>query len=249
MKYATQLLVIAKYIASCVGNNCIIEQKIPLTSGEQQKRSPEPAKQQKMSPKPAKQHEMSPKPVKPVAPRPVLVSAKSVELTESSSEEDDNEAEKLVQTRKKQPIKPAKETAAPSPKFSGLKLEHSLPSTAPPKKTEPPKEEIAAVKEKESSASVTKEEKKRSKSKRKKHKEEADDKEDIKMTIPPVAATTVGAAINDPFSSSLLDAWLDSPTGDPLVSYSNSIVTIVYVRGCSYKLMLYNKFVLDFQCL
>ena len=210
------------------------EQRVPLTSAEQQKRSPEPVKQQKASPKPTEQHKTSPKPVqpvKPVAPRPVLLSAKSVELTESSSEEDDNEAEQLVQTRKKQPIKPSKETSAPSPKFSGLKLEHSLPSSAPPKKTEPPKEEIAAVKEKESSASITKEEKK-SKSKRKKHKEEANDKEHIKLTISPVAtaATTDAAdAVNDPFSSSLLDAWLDSPTGDPLVSHGNCIVTIVCV--------------------
>ena len=201
-----------------------IEQKIPHTSIEQKEISAEPVKQQKASPKPAELHKTSPKPVKPVAPRPVLLSAKSVELTESSSEEDDNEAEQLVQTRKKQPSKPAKETAAPSPKFTGLKLEHSLPSNVPPKKTDPPKQEIATVKEKESSASTVKEEKKKSKGKRKKQREEADDKDDIKQTLPlaVAAAATTDATDNDPFSSSLLDAWLDSPTGDPLVSYIDS---------------------------
>ena len=192
---------------------------MPL-SIEQQKGSPEPEKQRKISPKPA-EHEASPKPVKPVKPvatRPVLISAKSVELTESSSEEDDNEAEQLVQTRKKQASKPAKETAPapPPPKFTGLKLEHSLPSSKP-KKTDIPKEEIATVKEKESSAFIAKEEKKKNKAKKKRQKEEANDKVDIKQTTPAMTATNDAA---DPFSSSLLDAWLDSPTGDPLVSHT-----------------------------
>ena len=199
---------------------------MPL-SIEQQKGSPEPEKQRKISPKPA-EHEASPKPLKPVKPvatRPVLISAKSVELTESSSEEDDNEAEQLVQTRKKQASKPAKETAPPPSKFTGLKLEHSLPSSKP-KKTDIPKEEIATVKEKESSAFIAKEEKKKNKAKKKRQKEEADDKVDIKQTTQAMTAT-------DPFSSSLLDAWLDSPTGDPLVShtpysYLSTSTTTVY---------------------
>ena len=183
-----------------------------------------------MSPKPA-EHKTSPKPVKPVTTRPVLISAKSVELTESSSEEDDNEQEQLVQTRKKQASKPAKETAPPPPKFTGLKLEHSLPSSKP-KKTDVPKKEAATVKEKESSASVAKEERKKNKAKKKRQKEEADDKDTIKQTTPTMIATA-DAAVNDPFSSSLLDAWLDSPTGDPLVShtphsYLSTSTTTVY---------------------
>lgn len=154
---------------------------------------------------------MSPKPVKPVVTRPVLLSAKSVELTESSSEEDDNDAESLVQTRKKQSFKLAKETVAPVPKFSGLKLEHSLPSSTPPKKVDPVKEEVTSTKE----SSVAKEEKKK-KTKKKKQKEEDDD---TKLTTSVTAAVATGDTnvANDPFSSSLLDAWLDSPTGDPLV--------------------------------
>ena len=139
-------------------------------------------------------------------------------MTESSSEEEDDEAEQLVQTRKKQPIKAVKETVAPAPKFSGLKLEHSLPSSTPPKKADPPEEEISRVKDKESSASVAKEEKKKSRTKKKKQKEEVDDKDDVKQNTPVIASLTTDTAVaNDPFSSSLLDAWLDSPTGDPLV--------------------------------
>ena len=151
-----------------------------------------------------------------------MISAKSVELTESSSEDDDDdEAEQLVQARKKQPIKPIKETVAPAPKSSGLKLEHSLPASTPPKK-EDPSEESSRVKEKESRASLTKE--KKSRTKKKKPREEVDDKDDVKQSTSVMAAvTTDTAGVNDPFSSSLLDAWLDSPTGDPLVRY-----TIVY---------------------
>ena len=152
-----------------------------------------------------------------------MISAKSVELTESSSEDDDDdEAEQLVQARKKQPIKPVKETVAPAPKFSGLKLEHSLPASTPPKKEEPSEEESSRVKEKESRTSLTKE--KKSRTKKKKPREEVDDKDDVKQSTSVMAAvTTDTAGVNDPFSSSLLDAWLDSPTGDPLVRY-----TIVY---------------------
>lgn len=193
-----------------------IEQKIPVTSTAQQKRSPEPIKQQKASPKPAEHQKTSPKPVKPVATRPILVSAKSIELTESSSEDDGDDAEQLVQTRKKQSIKPVRETVAPAPKFSGLKLEHSLPSSTPPKRADPPEEESSRVKDKE--AGIAKEEKKKSRAKKKKQKEEVDDKDDIKQSTPVITTLPMDTDVaNDPFSSSLLDAWLDSPTGDPLV--------------------------------
>jgi len=156
----------------------------------------------------------------------MLISAKSVELTESSSEEDDNEAEQLVQKRKKQPTKQAKESVAPAaPKFTGLKLEHSLPSSNPPVKANPSKEEVTAANE----SSARTKEKKKSKTKKKKEKEEVDDKADVKQTTTPVAVAAATVDTNtpaiDPFSSSLLDAWLDSPTGDPLVRFT--AVTIV----------------------
>lgn len=194
-----------------------IEQNTPLAPvGEQQEvMSPETTEQQKASPKPAERQKTSPKPVKPVKPvtaRPALVSAKSVELTESSSE-GDNDAEQLVQRKKKQATK---DTVVAAPKTSGLKLVHSLPSSTPPAKAKPPKEEVTTVKKELSTSSK---EKKKDKTKKKKEREEVDDKDDIKQTTPTVAVSSINTAplANDPFSSSLLDAWLDSPTGDPLV--------------------------------
>lgn len=81
---------------------------------------------------------------------------------------------------------------------------------------------------KDSSASAK--EKKKSKTKKKKQREEVDDKDDLKQTTTPVAATVDSSTPgNDPFSSSLLDAWLDSPTGDPLVRFT--VVTMVTVGG------------------
>ncbi|XP_065916297.1 rab-like protein 6 isoform X2 [Dysidea avara] len=100
-----------------------------------------------------------PTPVKPSSTRPTLLSAKSVEITESSSEEDD-EAERLVQ--KKLATKPAKTSAPPTQKSSGLTLQHSIPTTSKPdvKKTT---EDITTTE--------VKEEKKKKKSSQKKKKQ------------------------------------------------------------------------------
>ena len=145
--------------------------------------------------------------VKPPSTRPALLSAKSVELTESSSEDDD-EAERLVQ---KKPV--AKPTAPPAQKSSGLMLEHSLPTVS--------KSDVKKKATEDSIAGELKEEKKRKKSsrKKKKEKEEVIEKEDTtnSTTILPAVAMT---KTSDPFSPSLLDAWLDSPSGDPLVHVS-----------------------------
>ncbi|XP_065916279.1 rab-like protein 6 isoform X2 [Dysidea avara] len=156
-------------------------------------------KQETIETKPKQEQKTPPTPIKPASTRPTLLSAKSVEITESSSEEDD-EAERLVQ--KKLATKPAKTSAPPTQKSSGLTLQHSIPTTSKPdmKKTT---EDITTTEVKEEKK------KKKSSQKKKKQKEEKDD-----TTILPAVATTT--TTSDPFSSSLLDAWLDSPSGDSL---------------------------------
>jgi len=86
-------------------------------------------------------------------------------------------------------------------------LEHSLPTASKP--------EGKKITEDTADKEVKEEKKKKKGShKKKRQKEEMDDTAGNTTVLPVVTTTTT----SDPFSSSLLDAWLDSPSGDSLVS-------------------------------